>query len=60
MILGVSIFLGALEITSLPLRVGSNFQAIVCHDWFLLSPTSPSLLWDTPITSVQWLATGEF
>lgn len=32
----------------------------MCHDWFLLSPTRPSLLWTTPITSVQWLAMGEF
>lgn len=59
----LSFFLGVLRIRWCQL---SHIVALVlifkqlCHDWFLLSPASPSLLWTTLITSVPWLAMGEF
>lgn len=59
----VSFFLGVLGIRWSQL---SCIVALVlifkqfCHDWFLLSPASPSLLWTTLTTIVPWLAMGEF
>lgn len=59
----VSFFLGVLGIRWCQLSCIVALVLIfkqLCHDWFLLSPASPSLLWTTLITTVPWLAMGEF
>lgn len=59
----VSFFLGVLGIRWSQLSCIVALVLIfkqLCHDWFLLSPASPSLLWTTLTTIVPWLATGEF